>query len=68
MRLRARLAHALVLLATAPVAAPAAVFINEIHYDDATAAGDVGEHRGAGRRAARRDARLLRGGRPVSGL
>ena len=30
-------------LALASVGAPAAVFINEIHYDDSTAAGDVGE-------------------------
>lgn len=42
MRLRARLALVLVALLAAP-AAPAAVFINEIHYDDATASGDVGE-------------------------
>ena len=41
MRLRFRLAP--LLLAVAPLAAPAAVFINEIHYDDATSAGDVGE-------------------------
>lgn len=40
MRAAARLA----LMAFAiPFASPAAVFINEIHYDDATASGDVGE-------------------------
>lgn len=40
MRTAARLA----LMALAiPFASPAAVFINEIHYDDATASGDVGE-------------------------
>ncbi len=42
MRLRTRLLPALLALAT-PLAAPAAVFINEIHYDDATSSGDVGE-------------------------
>jgi endonuclease I len=31
------------LAATLPTAAPAAVFINEFHYDDATSSGDVGE-------------------------
>jgi endonuclease I len=40
MRMRSHLA---LLLALAPLGAEAAVFINEIHYDDATAAGDVGE-------------------------
>lgn len=33
----------LMLAATLPTAAPAAVFINEFHYDDATSSGDVGE-------------------------
>lgn len=33
----------LLLAAALPTAAPAAVFINEFHYDDATASGDVGE-------------------------
>lgn len=41
MHLRTRLAPLILLLA--PLASPAAVFINEIHYDDATASGDVGE-------------------------
>jgi endonuclease I len=41
MRLRSRLAP--LLLALVPLASPAAVFINEIHYDDATSTGDVGE-------------------------
>lgn len=39
-RLAALLAAAVSVL---PLAASAAVFINEIHYDDATASGDVGE-------------------------
>ena len=34
---------ALLLAAALPTAAPAAVFINEFHYDDATSSGDVGE-------------------------
>lgn len=33
----------LLIAAALPTAAPAAVFINEFHYDDATASGDVGE-------------------------
>ncbi|RDZ26215.1 endonuclease [Lysobacter silvisoli] len=33
----------LLLAAALPTAAPAAVFINEFHYDDATSSGDVGE-------------------------
>ncbi|SFL29735.1 endonuclease [Lysobacter sp. cf310] len=33
----------LLMAAALPTAAPAAVFINEFHYDDATSAGDVGE-------------------------
>ena len=33
----------LLMAAALPTAAPAAVFINEFHYDDATASGDVGE-------------------------
>lgn len=33
----------LMLAAALPTAAPAAVFINEFHYDDATSSGDVGE-------------------------
>lgn len=43
MRLRTRLAPALLSLLAVPIASPAAVFINEIHYDDATSSGDVGE-------------------------
>ena len=42
-RRRAPLALALALAALIPSVAPAAVFINEFHYDDATSAGDVGE-------------------------
>lgn len=33
----------LLMAAALPTAAPAAVFINEFHYDDATSSGDVGE-------------------------
>ena len=33
----------LLIAAALPTAAPAAVFINEFHYDDATSSGDVGE-------------------------
>lgn len=40
---RRRAPLALALAALIPSVAPAAVFINEFHYDDATAAGDVGE-------------------------
>lgn len=40
--MRSRACLALMALAV-PLASPAAVFINEIHYDDATSSGDVGE-------------------------
>ncbi|MBX9401717.1 endonuclease [Lysobacter sp. BMK333-48F3] len=40
---RRRAPLALALAALIPSVAPAAVFINEFHYDDATSAGDVGE-------------------------
>ncbi|GAB6196897.1 endonuclease [Lysobacter xanthus] len=43
MRLSSRLAPALLMLAAAPLASQASVFINEVHYDDATSTGDVGE-------------------------
>ncbi|WP_363798848.1 endonuclease [Lysobacter firmicutimachus] len=40
---RRRAPLALALAALIPSVAPAAVFINEFHYDDATSSGDVGE-------------------------
>lgn len=40
---RRRAPLALALAALIPSVAPAAVFVNEFHYDDATASGDVGE-------------------------